>query len=843
MKISLYTTLEELANNKLISRRTCNALISSGLYSLGYVVDRIWGGGEIIFNKDIEYKLMSIPKLGKKSVYELESVFDLLSKTSLVSDTSIDNEDTRHTKNTWLNSSIELRTAEVDTCVDIDPLFLSIISASYNSVFVDDNTYTALIKNLYVDALEIHKVICNEYMSLYSFYPGFDIEGNITIRGYFLAFIRNVISRLLSNERYVSPFFDTYSNAERELKLHQELFTYTDIYTYLFDDVKKQFLQNLYIKLFDSELTLKTNHILKKKLPTLESILPFLDKHRNNTNELSKIISIKTDAYNELQKFCSLIIHHINNAISIDSHSLKLTLLNGKYPFLNAEECKFILEYEERNNSLPFFYILHRFFVSQCTSKQETKSRSIRLFCAYYGLLNNNSLDYSELATLEGLSKERIRQLCAYNNIKEIVSTCLQLELSNYNELFNKPFLLDGEPDLLKLKEDERLDVNYYVLGQLFCVLADFKYFYYKGFSVFINKRLFTGQSFEKILNLIFDKASSKIVVDEWVNVYSLFPKIKIEEKNLLFKAIRYFGKSNIILCDDDIVFKGNYINVCFEVIRILEHKKEPMYLNDIFSIFHTKFPEHSCDTPEKLRRHFSYPIRHIGNSAKFALDSWENICWGSIRDILIECLSKSKYPVHIDDLVEKVLSHYPNTNKKSIISTMSVDELNRFIQYEGGFYGLQGKEYPNKFAKRDIIHRYCFYERLLMFRDFIDSNYRFPMSNGEHYEYSLYCWYRNVLTRTVKVSDEQVAELQSLVDAYNQIGFPRTILEFYFQECCVNYRFFIYEHNALPDKDNGEELYYWFNRSKNKFDELNSKMRSYFEKLLLFISEQGLSK
>ena len=70
MRITLYTTLEELANNKFISRRTCNALISSGLYSLGHVVDRIWGNGEILFNKDIEYKLMSIPKLGKKGVYE-----------------------------------------------------------------------------------------------------------------------------------------------------------------------------------------------------------------------------------------------------------------------------------------------------------------------------------------------------------------------------------------------------------------------------------------------------------------------------------------------------------------------------------------------------------------------------------------------------------------------------------------------------------------------------------------------------------------------------------------------------------------------------------------------------
>ena len=64
--------------------------------------------------------------------------------------------------------------------------------------------------------------------------------------------------------------------------------------------------------------------------------------------------------------------------------------------------------------------------------------------------------------------------------------------------------------------------------------------------------------------------------------------------------------------------------------------------------------------------------------------------------DLLVAELRGSHEPMHIDSLMEKVLLHYPKTNKRSVCWSMIADEKVRFVRFKNGYYGLTEKSYSD---------------------------------------------------------------------------------------------------------------------------------------------------
>ena len=88
-----------------------------------------------------------------------------------------------------------------------------------------------------------------------------------------------------------------------------------------------------------------------------------------------------------------------------------------------------------------------------------------------------------------------------------------------------------------------------------------------------------------------------------------------------------------------------------------------------------------------------SEALKPIGKSSMYTLAEWTHVYRGSIRDLVADILKKSKIPLHIDEIMKKVLPAYPYTNKGSVTSSLGSDK-ERFVLLGDGYYGLRKRKY-----------------------------------------------------------------------------------------------------------------------------------------------------
>ncbi|MBK9146714.1 MAG: hypothetical protein IPM12_02705 [Flavobacteriales bacterium] len=135
---------------------------------------------------------------------------------------------------------------------------------------------------------------------------------------------------------------------------------------------------------------------------------------------------------------------------------------------------------------------------------------------------------------------------------------------------------------------------------------------------------------------------------------------------------------------------------------RVLSVLNEPSHITVVHSTWNRLFSDDPI-TEDGIRslvvrgkeRFFS-----IGRSSTYGLRSWErerqDLKGGSIRNIVIECLTHSKVPMHLEDLAETIRYFRPETNVKSVRQNLKLDSSGRFVFFPGGFVGLAGTQYPN---------------------------------------------------------------------------------------------------------------------------------------------------
>jgi hypothetical protein len=268
------------------------------------------------------------------------------------------------------------------------------------------------------------------------------------------------------------------------------------------------------------------------------------------------------------------------------------------------------------------------------------------------------------------------------------------------------------------------------------------------------------------------------------------------------------------------------------------------MHVEDIFKEFKTRYPDHKFTDPLQIK---SYLFKHkhikaVGKTSCYALDSWEGVYFGSIRDLLVDLLSDSDVPLHIDNLYDGVTEHYPNTTKASVAATMEDENFQRFIEFEGSYFGLTSKEYSADFVPASSVQRYSFEDRFQMFKDFIETYRRFPSYNGGDKEASLMRWYYNVTTGVLSMTDEQRTMLNDALRRYDELGIPRYATESEFLLKCQDVKDYIRQHHTLPTNKEAPELYAWLRRSRDNYDSFTDKRRQYLTDLLNYVLSFGFS-
>ena len=835
MIITLDTTIRDLFDNELISVRTYNGLRYEGYISI----------------KDIQEKhtdltdLLKIRNFGKKSLYELTEVLKLVHN---IKQENIDDLD--------FSKKFYIKFGDLEKLTTIE----NIICESFEANLNIELSSLSLIKETHLSGISLFYNLFSDYQYFFRVYPSLTYNENVEIRTILYSFLKSILDSLAqlddsckSNIKQVyksglynpnkiedynkfkkhlfSPLLELYNYIKDKV----EYVSYIDKFTYFFKPLQKEFFENEY-RLALSKASVRTSNVANRYLSNIITVVGLLEDpihSLSNNKNLPAIISCNKSRTNiELTQILLHLKDKFDEIFQLEESSIRMFSIKKDYPFLINSQRAFIQEFEQEFGYKPYFYILFNYL--RVASNDD---RDIRILCKFFGV-SFPLQSLTDIANQENITTERVKQIVTKGIIK--VPNIVKIDISKYEQIIDKQFFLCDDPDYLELIKRERLSCSFNAFGELLKIFAPFEVISFDSLEIIKSTNIFERKSLSKIIGHITKYNRERKAEDKVVPFTHFYPKINDSEKALLAVIINFLAIPNVCIYEDNLIFKQTYIDTKLEIIKILEEKGEPMFLNEIFEKFKRKYPGHKYNSANQLRASMKPPIKAIGKQSRYGIETWDNIFWGSIRDLLINCLVNSVLPLHIDELLKEVLVHYPSTNIKNIASTMSSDESDRFIQFEGGYYGLVEREYPKKFVKSPIIHRYKFEERLQMFKDFVNTYQRFPLSNGGEFEASLHRWYYNISNDVLEITEEQLIQFNNMVSYYESKYIPRSGYEIEFLNNCNDYKAFIKMFYILPDRNNGEELYYWLIRSKENYNSYTDFRRIYFSDLLTFISSYG---
>ena len=835
MIITLDTTIRDLFDNELISVRTYNGLRYEGYISI----------------KDIQEKhtdltdLLKIRNFGKKSLYELTEVLKLVHN---IKQENIDDLD--------FSKKFYFKFGDLEKLTTIE----NIICESFEANLNIELSSLSLIKETHLSGISLFYNLFSDYQYFFRVYPSLTYNENVEIRTILYSFLKSILDSLAqlddsykSNIKQVyksglynpnkiedynkfkkhllSPLLELYNYIKDKV----EYVSYIDKFTYFFKPIQKEFFENEY-RLALSKASVRTSNVANRYLSNIITVVGLLEDPihslSNNKNLPAIISSNKSRTNIELTQILLHLKDKFDEIFQLEESSIRMFSIKKDYPFLINSQRAFIQEFEQEFGYKPYFYILFNYL--RVASNDD---RDIRILCKFFGV-SFPLQSLTDIANQENITTERVKQIVTKGIIK--VPNIVKIDISKYEQIIDKQFFLCDDPDYLELIKRERLSCSFNAFGELLKIFAPFEVISFDSLEIIKSTNLFERKSLSKIIEHITKYNRERKAEDKVVPFTHFYPKINDSEKALLAVIINFLAIPNVCIYEDNLIFKQTYIDTKLEIIKILEEHGEPMFLDEIFEKFKRKYPGHKYNSANQLRASMKPPIKAIGKQSRYGIETWDNIFWGSIRDLLINCLVNSVLPLHIDELLKEVLVHYPSTNIKNIASTMSSDESDRFIQFEGGYYGLVEREYPEKFVKSPITHRYKFEERLQMFKDFVNTYQRFPLSNGGEFEASLHRWYYNISNDVLEITEEQLIQFNNMVSYYESRYIPRSGYEIEFLNNCNDYNAFIKMFYILPDRNNGEELYYWLIRSKENYNSYTDFRRMYFSDLLTFISSYG---
>ncbi len=800
MEFNLDTTIEELFEKGVISRRTLNCLSHEGYSTLIDVTSHI----------DDPTELLRIRNFGRKSFTEMNSVILKLKESF----------------NEFQLKEIPSAKKKIYDCIE----------DSFNTVFAADDKLCIRIKTLYDSFLELHTSIMADLNCALKIETDFTLEENISMRKLYLNFIFGANSNLEKEGQTDTHVYRTYKRLETELNLKISEFSLFEKAHYFMRIELHKYIEETYKNTLQKKLSVRAMNFAKKHLPSFEDIILYFDKPLSSYSQLCPGKSMKKTLA-EIYRFNQFFEKIYLNLCDITDEELIDLKIKSKYPFLISRQRNFVKQFITEFKYAPLFYIIHEYL-------RISDDRNDKIFSLKYGLFDNKKRDVTEIASIYNLSQERVRQILKRSIQRNLSS--FQEDIQNYNKIFQLPFIYDETLEYKELILAEHLSFSFDIFAAILTQLADYNLIEINDYIIAIknDSTKYDTQINDYIFTLK-SLSNSRFSKDTILPLKNIL-KSKSNEEDLvnLIKSIASKG-FNLNIKDDSIIFPQNYIDVSEELYQFLLEKGEPMTLYDLFENFKRKYPEHPYTDPMQIKS-FLYNnnhIRSIGKQSLYGLDFWKNIYFGSIRDLIYELIDNSEEPIDIGQIYEQVIEYFPNTNIKSIASSIQSDTLNRFISFEDGFFGIKGKEYRNDFSERLPKKRYSFEERMNSFKEFVETYKRFPLSNGGEEESSLRRWYYNVENCIIEAPSEKILDQYlQMIEVYKQKGIPTTGHESEFLKNCEAYQEFINSNYKLPTVRDSEDLYWWFKRSLDNYDSYVDNRRKYLTALLDYIHSLGFS-
>ncbi|MBP9153262.1 MAG: hypothetical protein KBF73_13330, partial [Flavobacteriales bacterium] len=216
--------------------------------------------------------------------------------------------------------------------------------------------------------------------------------------------------------------------------------------------------------------------------------------------------------------------------------------------------------------------------------------------------------------------------------------------------------------------------------------------------------------------------------------------------ERLLFEE---FGIS--IGSEDEILFKRNTFKQAYEyAYEALQSLGEPSTPEEVFdkvSELNPLYESSPFTIRSSMRRRYGF--MPIGRTGSFCLKEWEDsrssFKGGTIREIVRDFLMEAIEPQSYLRITEHVVLYRPESNQKSIIYNLKLDNSDTFKFFKGeGYIGLKNKSYSNDWKpipnQGSNFNKWSSaYNDLVRF---IESNNRMPRARFNKEEERLYIWF-----------------------------------------------------------------------------------------------------
>jgi hypothetical protein len=481
------------------------------------------------------------------------------------------------------------------------------------------------------------------------------------------------------------------------------------------------------------------------------NMLEIFEKILSDTFYFKRSPKIGKQSLEELEQLKVEIIKLIDIALSTQKDQL-----NKEYAllFLKSSIKKLPDNFEEQfkaifdeNGIIKLFMLLNLILDSSLFSAIE-----IEIFQNWFIDDQLNGETMVKIGNKHSLTYERIRQ------IKEKLLETIENRFSFISN-FGTEFLMSYGIDLTekcilinntlveKINEREQVKFNLRFYALVFGVLLKKTHFTLDPAKIIgINKNsLSKSQKYYLIDLLFFDSIELEFFIKD---IYLKREDKKHETLSLNFQNfISNFIKKEALESFDEIlstcrkiifsefnVEVNPYGNIIFENIpkkkilhycyEILEKADEPLTLEQIAFELDTNYSDlkfASGYLSLVLRRQKEMFV-YFGQKGAYGLRKWEfekdNIKGGTIRDIVEEFLFNEDCPKHISDIIDYVNKFRPETNARSLLTNIKVDERKRFCFFESNFIGLKEKNYTADKTRynrlRGSYFRNSFFEKMI---------------------------------------------------------------------------------------------------------------------------------
>ena len=806
MEFNLDTTIKELHELGIISVRTYNSLHYAGMDTLGEILDNI----------ETPMDLLNIRNFGRKSYTEVDAILN-----QMIREHKAVVPEQKEAKFAALGETI-----------------IGIITDAYNEVTVGDTEVKAYLQAAYPQPCDMHELVMGDLDNMMVVVEEYTLNENLEIRHSYKKYIELVLSKMEYAQKAENAIYVEYKRKSLNLAIKMENFSYEQISKYFLSPIARDYLEKSYQAQLESSLSVRSINFAAKFIPHFADLIKYADEplasYRNICPGQSMMKTL-TEIFQFNQKFR----REFDRVSKLTDDEIQTEFLKRDYPFLMNRQRQFVFDFIKEHNHAPLFFLMYHYL-------RLSENKSNKIYCLLHGIFDGKKRTYYEIADAMNLSRERVRQI-VYGTIEVQESALANNDgWDYYNELFDLPFIYERTEGYVRLKEVEHLPADFEVFASLVKLRADFKAEDVEGHTILMNNK-YSDLKLTDCLDTLFSIIDAKYSADTYVPIDSVLFTVPEQLRPAMKELVKHLTTEIYkvqITEDEKLYLPQNYIDIAEELYDILSKKGEPMHVEDIFKEFKTRYPDHKFTDPLQIK---SYLFKHkhikaVGKTSCYALDSWEGVYFGSIRDLLVDLLSDSDVPLHIDNLYDGVTEHYPNTTKASVAATMEDENFQRFIEFEGSYFGLTSKEYPAEFVPASSVQRYSFEDRFQMFKDFIKTYRRFPSYNGGDKEASLMRWYYNVTTEVLSMTDEQRALFNDTLKRYDELGIPRYATESEFLLKCQDVKDYIRQHHTLPTNREAPELYAWLRRSRDNYDSYTDKRRQYMTDLLNYVLSFGFS-